>query len=260
MRRQVKAFARRAFPSLWRRWRLRHQPALDVHELALLDRLVRRDRVSLDVGANIGLYTVELARRSRQVHAFEPLPDMAALLRRTVPRNVVVHDIALSDRSGEAELVIPSAGGELVHGLASLEPGVGSAAGQFAVQKVPMRPLDAVIRDEVAFVKIDVEGHELHVLDGARELIDRSRPVFLVEAEERHRPGATQALFRFFGDRGYATYFILDGDAVGAERFDPSMMQDPDALLSDGGHQQDRHYVNNFYCLPGGLDARILTT
>jgi FkbM family methyltransferase len=258
MLRQVKEFTRRAFPSLWLRWRLRHAPASAERELTLLDRLVRRDGVSVDVGANLGLYTHELARLSRQVHAFEPSRDMAALLRRTTPGNVIVHEVALSDRSGEAELVIPSAGGELVHGLASIEPGVASAVDQFASQTVAVRTLDSIVHDQVTFVKIDVEGHELHVLEGARELIDRSHPAFLVEAEERHRAGATRALFRFFRERGYAGYFILDGEVVGVDQFDPSALQDPGALLPDGGRRPGRCYVNNFFFLPGAQDARIL--
>jgi FkbM family methyltransferase len=258
MLRRLKEFTRRAFPSLWLRWRLRHQPASAEHELTLLDRLVRRDGVSVDIGANLGLYTHELARLSREVHAFEPSRDMAALLRCTTPGNVIVHEVALSDRCGEADLVIPSADGELAHGLASIEPGVASAADQIASQRVPVLPLDSIIRDEVAFVKIDVEGHELHVLEGARELIDRSHPVFLVEAEERHRAGATRALFRFFRDRGYAGYFILNGDVVGVDQFDPSVLQDPDALLPDGGRRPGRCYVNNFFFLPGTQDAGIL--
>jgi hypothetical protein len=50
---------------------------------------------------------------------------------------------------------------------------------------VPIARLDAVIDQDVAFVKIDVEGHELNVLNGAIELLERCQPVFLVEAAGR---------------------------------------------------------------------------
>ena len=53
--------------------------------MSALERIMSLGGVSVDVGANWGLYTRELARLSRQVHAFEPSHDMAVLLRRTVP-------------------------------------------------------------------------------------------------------------------------------------------------------------------------------
>lgn len=57
--------------------------------------------------------------------------------------------------------------------------------------------LDDIIKDDVGFIKIDVEGHELAVLKGATSLINRCRPVLLVECEERHSPGGTERLFKF---------------------------------------------------------------
>ena len=67
--------------------------------------------------------------------------------------------------------------------------------------------LDALVHVGVSFVKVDAEGHELNVLRGARVLIERSRPVFLVE-EERHRTGATESLFNFFTERAYDGFFL----------------------------------------------------
>ncbi|MGH2322934.1 FkbM family methyltransferase, partial [Enterococcus faecalis] len=77
------------------------------------------------------------------------------------------------------ELLIPQGEQGAVHGLASLEPQVALSAKSCAVQSVPTARLDEVIRDEVTFVKIDVEGHELNVLHGAVGLLERSQPVFL---------------------------------------------------------------------------------
>ena len=99
---QTKTVLKDAFPSLWLRWHLMHRPKSAEVELSFLDRIVRPDAVTVDVGANCGLYTRELARLSRTVHAFEPSRQMATLLRRTSAANVQVHEIALSDRAGEA--------------------------------------------------------------------------------------------------------------------------------------------------------------
>ena len=107
---------------------------------------------------------------------------MARLLRRTSARNVSVHEIALSDHDGHAELFIPQGDDGPVYGLASLEARADLPV-RLVSSHVPIARLDAVIDQDVAFVKIDVEGHELNVLNGTVELLERCQPVFLVEAE-----------------------------------------------------------------------------
>jgi FkbM family methyltransferase len=256
---QTKTVLKDAFPSLWLRWHLMHRPKSAEVELSFLDRIVRPDAVTVDVGANCGLYTRELARLSRTVHAFEPSRQMATLLRRTSAANVQVHEIALSDRAGEAELLIPQGGNGAVHGLASLEPQLARAVPACTVQPVPVARLDAVmLSDDITFVKIDVEGHELNVLNGATGILERSHPVFLVEAEDRHRPGATSSVFSFFRCRGYEGFFIDDGDVVTIDQFDVGLFQDPDALLSDGGRRSGSAYINNFFFFPLDMDGRAV--
>ena len=142
---------------------------------------------------------------------------MARLLRRTSARNVSIHEMALSDHDGDAELFIPQADDGLVHGLASLEARADPATTRLVSAHVPIARLDAVIDQDVAFVKIDVEGHELNVLNGAIELLERCQPVFLVEAEDRHRAEATRSVFEFFRSRSYRGVFLKDKDVVAVE-------------------------------------------
>lgn len=137
-----------------------------------------------------------------------------------------------------------------MHGLASLEPQVALSAKSCAVQSVPTARLDEVIRDEVTFVKIDVEGHELNVLHGAVGLLERSQPVFLVEAEDRHRASATESVFEFFQERDYSGFFVEDGDVVPVEQFDAAIFQDVSSLLPDGGVRVACAYINQFLLLP----------
>lgn len=253
--RQVKNALKETFPGLWLRWHLLHRPKTAEVELSFLNKIVRDDAVTVDVGANCGLYTRELARLSRCVHAFEPSRAMADVLRRTSAANVVVHEVALSDHEGSAELLIPQSEDGAVHGLASLEPQVALSARSCMVQNVPMARLDDVIHDDVAFVKVDVEGHELNVLKGAIGLLERSRPVFLVEAEERHRPRATESVFEFFQERDYIGFFVEDGDIVQVDQFDAEIFQDPNSLLSNGGRKAGQAYINNFFFFPSGKDG-----
>jgi FkbM family methyltransferase len=247
---QTKNLVKEAFPSLWLRWHFMQRPKSAEVELSFLKKVVPEGAITIDVGANCGLYTRELSRLSKIVHAFEPSQQMATLLRRTSAANVNVHETALSDRSGHAQLMIPKGDDGLVHGLASIEPQAELSARPCLSLDVPTARLDEVIRQDVAFVKIDVEGHELSVLEGASGLIDRSQPVFLVEAEDRHRPFATKSIFKFFRDKAYRGFFLKGERILPVEEFDPQMLQDPDSLLPQGGRKTGRFYINNFFFFP----------
>jgi FkbM family methyltransferase len=255
---RTKEMLKQAFPSLWLHWHLMHHPKSAEQELFFLDRVVPEGAVTVDVGANCGLYTRKLARLSRQVHAFEPSHRMADVLRRTSASNVRVHEVALSDQAGHAELFIPRGGRELIHALASLEASASASNPAGVSISVPTARLDAIVRQDVAFVKIDVEGHELHVLNGAIELLEHSQPVFLVEAEDRHREEATRSLFEFFEVRGYRGFFIADGRARAISEFHAAALQDTSALLPDGGRKEGRSYVNNFFFFPPHLDGESI--
>src|SRR3984893_3058668 len=163
-----------------------------------LDRIVPEGAVTIDVGANCGLYTRKLARLSSRVYAFEPSHKMADLLTHHQPASVSVHEIAISVQTRNAELFIPQDDHQLIYGLASLEPAASAWSREVVSVNVPTARLDAIVHQDVAFVKIDVEGHELSVLNGAVKLLDQSQPVFLVEAEDRHRERATRSIFEFF--------------------------------------------------------------
>jgi FkbM family methyltransferase len=257
-RQRTKRLLKERFPSIWLRWHLMHRPKSAEQELLYLDRIVPEGAVTIDVGANCGLYTRKLARLSRQVYAFEPSRKMADLLRRTSASNVSVHEIALSDQTGNAELFIPQGDHDLIFGLASLEPTLNASNKGVISVNVPTARLDAIVHQDVAFVKIDVEGHELNVLKGAVELLEHSQPVFLVEAEDRHRERATRSIFEFFEDRSYRGFFLKDGSAVPVEQFCPEDLQDASALLPNGGRKSGQSYVNNFFFFPQHLDGESI--
>jgi FkbM family methyltransferase len=257
-RQKTKELLKETFPSIWLRWHFMHLPKSAEQELSYLDRIVPKGAVTVDVGAHCGLYTRKLARLSSQVHAFEPTHRMADLLRRTSASNVSVHEIALSDQTGNAELFVPQGDQELVYGLASLEPKLASSNERIVSVNVPTVRLDAIVHQDVAFVKIDVEGHELNVLNGAVELLEHSQPVFLVEAEDRHRSEATRSIFEFFEDRFYRGFFLKEGSAVPVDQFRSEELQDTNALLPDGGRKSGRSYVNNFFFFPQHLDGESM--
>lgn len=77
--------------------------------------------------------------------------------------------------------------------------------------RVECATLDSFSLEKVGFIKIDVEGSELDVLNGAIETVHTWRPIVLVEAEDRHRPAALQTVARFFSSLHYDGWFLEDG-------------------------------------------------
>lgn len=253
---RTKRAIKTAFPSVWLKWHLLRRPRTAEVELQYLKRLIPKEAVTVDIGANLGLYTRELSRCSKRVHAFEPSRVMAALLRKTSAPNVRIHEVALSDHYGVLPLNMPIDGEDPVYSLASLEKPLSSENRVNTQELVEVMRLDRVILEDVAFVKVDVEGHELQVLNGAIDLIERSKPIFLVEAEERHKPLATASIFQFFGKRGYRGYFLRDREVLPVAAFDAERMQDAASLLPNGGRREGRAYINNFFFFPKHIDGR----
>ncbi len=153
---------------------------------------LQRADVFWDVGSNIGLYSA-LARKIRpalQVRAFEPVPSLAAANRKFQEANgsgVEVLEMAMSDHENGAEITIRKyAEVTEVEPTSSLEKNVNLSQGASStVLKVATTTLDvqaATLKPmERLFIKIDVEGHENHVLAGARKLLEIRRPVVLCE-------------------------------------------------------------------------------
>ena len=219
------------------------------HEVHLLPLFLGPGEVACDIGANRGLFTYWLLRHQAQVMAFEPNPAMSEILRRRFHHAVAQGQLrivegALGDVEGIGTLHVPEGHSP----LAALDDRLADRLGM-PTQKieVPLLRLDDCMDTDIAFIKLDAEGHEMKVLAGARRILERSRPTLLVEAEERHRPGAVIALRGFlepFGLKG----FFHDGQAmVPIDRFDPERHQARDALNFEGTRVlKGRVYVNNF--------------
>jgi FkbM family methyltransferase len=143
--------------------------------------------VFVDVGANIGWFTILAAHAVGPegfVHAFEPRPDRVLRLRQSIRENgfddrCEVTPIALGATDAELDLAWMPAERNPGHSFLLSEPLPDSAE---RLTKVPVRPLDSLGIDRpVRILKIDVEGAEPQVLQGARELLVRDKPILVLE-------------------------------------------------------------------------------
>lgn len=232
-------------------------------EQDLISLLIDRNRVAVDVGANTGRYTAILATAAHEVIAFEPDEELAAYISKARYRNVIVYQVALSSECTERDLFVPFHDGKAAIALASLEPDVLDARTER--RRVRTTTLDTLAGRDIGFVKIDVEGHEMSVLRGARKLIEQQRPFFLVEAEDRHKLGAVAALREFFAELGYVGFFVLGTRTYDISELAADMVEA--SQLTRPIDRRSMHYVNNFFFAPSGeaaaqmrstLDAALL--
>lgn len=185
------------------------------------------DRV-LDVGANVGFYTVRLAKQvgpRGSVLAFEPVPDVFEILRYVKQAlrldNVVLQRCAVSDHDGEVELTVPlERDGVANYYLSHMGKDTGSRGRRI---RAAVRTLDSVRASDpgrIAFMKCDVEGAELLVMRGAEAMLRSDRPVILCEVSDfserlGHRAGEVFVFLRGLDYRGYA---IRDAKLVPADQ------------------------------------------
>lgn len=134
--------------------------------------------IAIDVGAHIGIWSVELAKHFDRVHAFEPVKENYECLLENVARlKVTVHpNVALGEREGYCDMFAPRAGNSgMAYASHDLYEGSGT------VETASIHTLDSYRFRNVGLIKIDVEGYEGNVMLGASGTIDESRPVIVFE-------------------------------------------------------------------------------
>lgn len=139
----------------------------------------------VDVGHSTGWFSLQVASRGFKVIAFEPMEPAYKRALENMKLNGLNYDIinsAVSDKNGEIEIYfnpnVPITTG------ASLEKSVRSGLNK-KFSKIRTVTLDDFLQNEnVSIIKIDVEGHELAVLSGAKKLIERNRPKLILEAND----------------------------------------------------------------------------
>jgi len=158
--------------------------------------------------------------------------------------------VALSDRAGQATLriLVDDPGRSTIEAMNLLEDEDGSAQTEIVV---PARRLDDYALDNVGFIKIDVEGHELAVLRGGAQTIRHNRPTLLMEIEDRHRENALSEVTAFMTALGYSGFF-LDGHQVRPlDDFNHAKHQDRRNISGwKSNWAKTGTYINNFIFIP----------
>ena len=168
-----------------------------------------RRRVAVDVGAHVGLWSWPLAHRFERVYAFEPHPKhVECWLRNMQGLEGVLYSVAVGETNRSVR-------------IATRTPGSSGDTGVDATGlEVEMRTLDSYSLQEVDFIKVDTEGYEPFVIDGARETIARCRPACIVVEQKPETGGAQRygttvtAAVELLETMGYRRAAVLQGDYI----------------------------------------------
>jgi FkbM family methyltransferase len=158
------------------KWCLEHK-RLDFDQNALPQMLphIKPDGVVLDIGANIGCYAYAFGQVAKEVHCFEPNSEAYECLKYNLVHGsgtFFLHRVAVSDKESKFNIVSDNDN----IGMAFVEE---SKTG--SVKSIAIDTLELVGCD---FIKIDVEGFELHVLRGAESTINKHNPVMVIEIND----------------------------------------------------------------------------
>lgn len=161
----------------------------------------------VDVGANIGLYSALCAAMFEpgSVTALEPTPSIAAIARKIADANgldIDVRQVAASSSVGSASLHLADAADV----SNSLEAGFKASEQSVDVETIRLDDLVDTTSAAPLVLKIDVEGHEAAVLTGARSLLERRRPVIVVEVLNRRGGRLAEAISSAIDGLGYHAY------------------------------------------------------
>ncbi len=178
--------------------------------------LIPENTAILDIGANIGIMTVHLARsvKNATIYCFEPIPANIETFKRIVKhfnlQKVHLFEIALGNTEGEVEMVMPVINAVKMQGLSHVIHNSIKENNEGKRYKVPLRMLDNIetiqhIPQRISAIKIDVENFEFFVLDGARNILVKNKPIVYAELWDNAN---RQQCFKLFDTLNYTTYIV----------------------------------------------------
>ena len=164
----------------------------------------------LDVGAHVGVWLKDLQKTFKMVYAFEPISDVRECLKKNVEKdNYLLFDFGLGDKNEKVMVnYIPEETGN-------------TYVSDHGNREIQIRRLDEIKLPKIDYIKIDAEGYEIKVLQGAEGLITRDEPYIHVEVKqkilERHGLSAVD-IDRYFEEIDYKKVYRIKSEFVYAKK------------------------------------------
>jgi len=225
-------------------------------EMEYLSRLAPQSfDVAVDVGAAMGGYAWILDRISSRVIAFEPGKVHADFLQSGLHgTHIELERKAVGNATGTVAMYTPGNDTNARHSATLSKDNPVVHAGETRVEEVPLVSLDEILQEKMRaserldFLKVDVEGYELAVFEGATRRIATDFPLVLCEIEARHNVRYPE-VFRLLRSLGYQSYILVDGAFSLFDADDISSLQRDSDLayrLSANYRPGESKYINNF--------------
>jgi len=156
-------------------------------------------QLAVDIGAHVGIWTRKLAQHFAHVVSFEPVPEHVECWHANTKefKNTTIHEFALSNKSD----IVKMKQAKYNSGTSSLEYKPNLLRTSIEIE-IATRTLDSFNLPRLDFMKIDVEGHELPLLEGATNTIDVYAPIIFIEIHDKNRKKDINA-YDWLIERGY---------------------------------------------------------
>lgn len=215
-------------------------------EFSILPYLLTNTSYVLDIGANNGeyCYFFQEVIKTTNIIAFEPIPRLYKRLQSLFPA-IKVFPVAISNSSGNSILHIPYIKHQKFETRAKLDLIHEQNETKLETIKVQKKTIDELFfhsSTKIDFIKIDIEGHELQAIRGAKKVIEKDYPILFVEIEKRHHPTDFNEVFQEICNLGYACFFMDKNELHGFSEF--SIVKHQDLAL------KENYYIHNFFFFP----------
>ena len=189
-------------------------------EICYLPNLINKSLASIDIGVYRGVYSYFLSKESDYVYAFEANPLLMQKLKNGFQKykNITIENLAVSSSKGFTNLKIPFRNQNIDYsdyeelyqlGTATIHKKNNLANTDFKSFEIEKMNLDSyTFAHKIGFIKIDVEGHELDIIKGAKNLILKDKPNLMVEIEEKHTGVPNFEIINEIKELSYECYFL----------------------------------------------------
>jgi len=194
---------------------------LDESEIELVKDFIKPKTDSIDVGVYRGVYSYEMSKYSQFVHSFEPNPIIFNDLNKNLTKlskKIKLYNCALSNQNKLMDLKVPIRNSQFgkknyeeYYEMGKATIHIENNFQNFEKFEINTKKLDEIdFKNQISFIKIDVEGHEKEVIEGGLNIIQEFKPKLLVEIEKKYTGINVSTTINYINSLGYNSFIYIN--------------------------------------------------
>jgi len=179
------------------------------HIINFLNRNITENDVFIDVGSNYGWHSLLASKKCKRVYSFEPQKEICNIqelnIKQNNIKNIELFNIGLGNENTSSFMPCVD------YSLTAININFGDQSISTSGNEISIKKLDSIINEKINYIKIDVQGYEKFVLEGARNLINEYHPILIVEFESFQLAKFSYTasdLFNYLKRLNYKGYFL----------------------------------------------------